>query len=173
MDYFKQVGVRNAILKNAEKLNFIINSIDTIKFGMDGKMETLTTMFVPLDFLNAVVYPSISKPIEKVWDDIVAYDVEKAKDNGLRGIYELAKGKLFNEEKYGNYEYSVIDQEILNKLLKGEIKTLQELKNMQEIRLIKSNYDKSILIYTILHFTKEDEKTKEQTTYIDSIFINE
>ena len=29
-----------------------------------GKTETLTTMFVPLDFLNAVVYPSISKPIE-------------------------------------------------------------------------------------------------------------
>ncbi|MBW1655221.1 hypothetical protein [Flavobacterium quisquiliarum] len=130
-------------------------------------------MFVPLDFLNAVVYPSISKPIEEVWDNIVVHDVEQAKDNGLRGIYELAKGKLFNEEKYGNYEYSVIDQEILNKLLKGEIKTLQELKNMQEIRLIKSNYDKSILIYTILHFTKEDEKTKELTTYIDSIFINE
>lgn len=46
LDYFKQVGVRNAILKNAEKLNFIINCIDTVKFGMDGKMETLTTMFV-------------------------------------------------------------------------------------------------------------------------------
>ena len=136
-------------------------------------METIITMFAPLDFLNAIVYPSISKPIEKVWDDIVVHDVENAKDNGLRGIYELAKGKLFNEEKYGNYEYSVIDQEILNKLLKGEIKTLQELKNMQEIRLIKSNYDKSILIYTILHFTKGDENTKQETTYIDSIFINE
>lgn len=43
LDYFKQVGVRNTMLKNAEKLNFII---DTVKFGMDGKMETLTTMFV-------------------------------------------------------------------------------------------------------------------------------
>jgi len=139
----------------------------------EKKMETIITMFAPLDFLNAIVYPSISKPIEKVWDDIVVHDVENAKDNGLRGIYELAKGKLFNEEKYGNYEYSVIDQEILNKLLKGEIKTLQELKNMQEIRLIKSNYDKSILIYTILHFTKGDENTKQETTYIDSIFINE
>ncbi len=69
---------------------------------MDGKMETITTMFAPLDFLNAVVYPSISKPIEEVWDNIVAYDVEKAKDRGLIGVYELAKGKSFNEEKYGN-----------------------------------------------------------------------
>lgn len=173
LDYFKQVGVRNAILKNAEKLNFIINCIDTVKFGMDGKMETLTTMFVPLDFLNAVVYPSISKPIEEVWENVVVHDVEQAKDNGLKGIYELVKGKLFNEERYGNYEYSVIDQEILNKLLKGEIKTLEELKKMQEIRLIKSNYDKSKLIYTILHFTKEDENTKQQIIYIDSIFIND
>ncbi|KAF2338438.1 hypothetical protein [Flavobacterium tistrianum] len=174
LDYFKQVGVRNAILKNAEKLDYVLQALDLLSFAMDEKkMETITTMFAPLDFLNAIVYPSISKPIEKVWDDIVVYDVENAKDNGLRGIYELAKGKLFNEEKYGNYEYSVIDQEILNKLLKGEIKTLQELKNMQEIRLIKSNYDKSILIYTILHFTKEDENTKQETTYIDSIFINE
>ncbi len=65
-------------------------------------METITTMFAPLDFLNAVVYPSISKPIEEVWDNIVAYDVEKAKDRGLIGVYELAKGKSFNEEKYGN-----------------------------------------------------------------------
>ena len=32
-----------------------------MKFGMDGKMETLTIMFVSLDFLNAVVYPSIIK----------------------------------------------------------------------------------------------------------------
>lgn len=130
-------------------------------------------MYAPLDFLNAVVYPSISKPIEEVWDNIVAYDVEKAKDNGLRGIYELAKGKSFNEERYGNYEYSAIDQEILGKLLKGEIKNLKELKKVQEIQLIKHNYDKSILIYTILHFTKEDENTKTPITYVDSIFIND
>lgn len=173
LDYFKQVGVRNALLKNAEKLNFILNCIDVVKFGMDGKMETLTTMFVPLDFLNAVVYPSISKPIEEIWDNIVVHDVEQAKDNGLRGIYELAKGKLFNEERYGDYQYSIIDQETLIKLLKNEIKTLKELKNIQEIQLIKNNYDKSLLIYTILHYTKKDRNTDKPVTYIDSIFIND
>jgi hypothetical protein len=174
LDYFKQVGVRNAVLKNAEKLDYVLQALDLLSFAMDEKkVETITTMFVPFDFLNAIVYPSISKPIEKVWDNIVVHDVEKAKDNGLRGIYELVKGKLFNEERYGNYEYNVIDQEIINKLLKGEIRTLEELKKMQEIRLIKSNYDKSKLIYTMLHFTKEDENTKQQITFIDSIFIND
>ena len=80
-------------------MNFIINCIDVLKFGMDGEMETLKTMFVPLDFLNAVVYPSISKPIEEVWDNIVVHDVEKAKDNGINGIYRLVSSEDFNREK--------------------------------------------------------------------------
>ncbi|QLC64942.1 hypothetical protein LPB248_01215 [Flavobacterium sp. LPB0248] len=172
LDYFKQVGVRNAILKNAEKLNFFINSIDIVKFGMDGKMETLTTMFVPLDFLNAVVYPSISKPIEKVWDNIVVHDVEKAKDIGIRGIYELARSEMFNTDRYGDYKCLEIDQKILDKLLKGEIKTLKELTDLKEKHYIESNYDKSKFIFTLLHYTKEDENTHKYLTYVDTIFIN-
>ncbi|WP_149207020.1 hypothetical protein [Flavobacterium johnsoniae] len=174
LDYFKQVGVRNALLKNAEKLNFIINAIDTVKFGMDGKMETLITMFVPLDFLNAVVYPSISKPIEEVWDNIVVYDVEKAKDNGLRGIYELAKGRLFNEERYGNYECTKVNEEILNKILNGEIKSLDNWQVLQrEKRETMEHYEyEESLIYTILHYSKTEEKTDRLITYIDAIFIN-
>ncbi|MDY0986084.1 hypothetical protein SOM12_01575 [Flavobacterium sp. CFBP9031] len=172
LDYFKQVGVRNALLKNAEKLNFIINCIDTVKFGMDGKMETLTTMFVPLDFLNAVVYPSISKPIEEVWDNIVVHDVEKAKDIGIRGIYELARSEMFNTDRYGDYKCLEIDQKILDKLLKGEIKTLKELTNLKEKHYIESNYDKSKFIFTLLHYTKEDENTHKYLTYVDTIFIN-
>ncbi|OXB04764.1 hypothetical protein B0A81_16505 [Flavobacterium plurextorum] len=174
MDYFKQVEVRNALLKNAEKLNFILNCIDVVNFGMDGKMETLTTMFVPLDFLNAVVYPSISKPIEEIWDNIVVHDVEQAKDNGLRGIYELAKGKLFNEERYGNYECTKVNQEILNKILRREIKSLdnwQVLQREQKETMEHYEYEES-LIYTVLHYSKTDEKIDRLITYIDTIFIN-
>lgn len=173
LDYFKQVGVLNAILKNAEKLNFIINCIDTMKFGMEGKMETLTTMFVPLDFLNAVVYPSISKPIEELWDDIVSHDVELAKDNGLRGIYDLSNSEMFNTDRYGDYKCLEIDQKILDKLLRGEIKTLKELTNLKEKHYIESNYDKSTFKFTLLHYTKQDENTGKYLTYIDTIFINQ
>jgi len=172
LDYFKQVGVRNAVLKNAEKLNFIINCIDTVKFGMNGKMETLTTMFVPLDFLNAVVYPSISEPIERVWEVMVSTAVEEAKDNGLKGVYELAEAKWFNEERYGSYRYINIDQEILEKLLQGKIKTLKELSYLVDDKNIKNNYDDSLFIYTVLHYTKKQEETDKLITYIDSIFIN-
>lgn len=174
LDYFKQVGVRNALLKNAEKLNFIINSIDTIKFGMDGKMEILTTMFVPLDFLNAVIYPSISKPIEEVWDNIVAYDVEKAKDNGLRGIYQLANSEDFNRDKYGDYRYIEINQDMLNKLLEGKYKTFEELqKNLIQLRKTIDKYEyQEELIYTILYYKKNDENEDKLMTYIETIFIN-
>jgi hypothetical protein len=172
LDYFKQVGVRNALLKNAEKLNFIINCIDTVKFAMDGKMETLTTMFVPLDFLNAVVYPSISKPIEEVWDNIVIYDVEKAKDKGIQGIYDLASSENFNRDRYGDYKVILINTEILSKLLKGEIKDSKKLTDLFEFEFIKNNYDKSLFVYTVLYYSIKDYDTDNYKTYIDAIFIN-
>ncbi|AWK07111.1 hypothetical protein HYN56_23915 [Flavobacterium crocinum] len=174
LDYFKQVGIRNAILKNAEKLNFIINSIDTIKFGMDGKMETLTTMFVPLDFLNAVVYPSISKPIEKVWDGMVLDAVEEAKDKGLRGIYNLANATWFKKDNYGDYKYTRIGQKTLDNLIQGRIKTLKEMRHSETT--LKETMDKyeyeDTLLYTIFHYTKTDKDTDKEITYVDAIFIN-
>lgn len=166
LDYFKQVGVRNALLKNAEKLNFIINAIDTVKFGMDGKMETLTTMFVPLDFLNAVVYPSISKPIEEVWDGMVVDAVEQAKDNGLRGISDLALAKWFSRDTYGDYQYIKINQDILNNLFKGKYKTLKDLEdNLENFRKSINNYDyQTSLIYTVFYYTKKNVEIDERIT---------
>ena len=172
MDYFKQVGVRNAILKNAEKLNFIINCIDTVKFGMDGKMETLTTMFVPLDFLNAVVYPSISKPIEKVWNEMVSTTIEEAKDMGLRGIYNLANDSWFNKNNYGDYKFIKANQEILDELLKGKIKSIEGLKKMYESQWIKNNYNEMTFPYTLLYYKIKKQGVDEYITYIDSVFIN-
>lgn len=175
LDYFKQVGVRNAIIKNAEKLDYVLQALDLLSFAMDEKkMETITTMFAPLDFLNAIVYPSISKPIEKVWDNIVAYDVEKAKDNGLRGIYKLVNSEDFNREKYGDYQYIEINQDMLNKLLEGKYKTFEEFKKNQ-IRLRetvdKYEYQESLL-YTILYYKKIDDNLDKPMTYIETIFIN-
>ncbi|MCP2028474.1 hypothetical protein L1276_003644 [Flavobacterium sp. HSC-32F16] len=96
-------------------------------------METLITMFVPLDFLNAVVYPSISKPIEKVWDGMVVDAVEQAKDNGLDGIYNSAQAKWFNKDNCGDYKFIKANQEILEELLKGKIKSLESLKKCMKI----------------------------------------
>jgi len=153
LDYFKQVGVRNAVLKNAEKLDYILQALDLLRFAMDEKkMETITTMFVPLDFLNAIVYPSISKPIEKVWDGMVSDAVEEAKDNGLDGIYNLAQAKWFHKDNYGDYKFIKANQEILEELLKGKIKSLESLKKMYENEWIKNNYNEMIFPYTLFYY---------------------
>jgi len=172
LDYFREVGVRNTLLKQVEKLSYVIDILDVLDLGMEGKMDTLTTMFAPLDFLNVLVYPSIRKPIENIWDGMVVDSVEEAKDNGLKGIYHLADSNWFNKDKYGNYRYTLINKEILNKLLKGEIKTLKKLKDLNEKQLVENKYDKSSFIYTVLHYTIREEHNDDYITYIDSIFIN-
>ncbi|WP_295094327.1 hypothetical protein [uncultured Flavobacterium sp.] len=150
-----------------------MQALDLLRFAMDEKkIETITTMFAPLDFLNAIVYPSISKPIEKVWDGMVSDAVEEAKNRGLNGIYELAEARWFNEEKYGSYRHIRVDLEILDKLLKGKIKTSKELSNLVDDKNMKNNYDDSSFIYTVLYYTKKQEEIDNFITYIDSIFIN-
>jgi hypothetical protein len=158
LDYFREVGIRNTILKGAEKLSWVLQILDVLKFGVDEKADTIITAFVPLDFLNAMVYPSIREPIVRIWDDLVVDAVEKAKDNGLSGIYHLAEARWFNEEKYGSYRYIRVDQEILDRLLKGAIKSLEELSNLVDDKNIKNNYDDSLFIYTVLHYTKKTRR---------------
>ncbi len=174
LDYFREVGVRNSILKGSHKLNYVMDILDVLQFGINGKMETLTTMFAPLDFLNAVVYPSISKPIKEVWDNIVSYDIEKAKDNGLKGIYHLASSEDFNREKYGDYKYIEINQDMLKNLLESKYKTFEELeKNQIQLRKTMDKYEyQESLVYTILYYKKIDDNIDKPMTYIETIFIN-
>ncbi|RYJ38967.1 hypothetical protein NU08_1805 [Flavobacterium anhuiense] len=175
LDYFKQVGVRNAVLKNVEKLDYVLQTLDLLSFAMDEKkVETITTMFAPLDFLNAIVYPSISKPIEKVWDGMVVDAVEQAKDNGLRGISDLAVAKWFSRDTYGDYQYIKINQDMLNNLLKGKYKTLKDLENnLENFRKSINNYDyQTSLIYTVFYYTKKNVEIDEKIAYIETIFIN-
>ena len=172
LDYFREVGVGNTILKQAEKLSYVIDILHVLDLGMEGKMDTLTTMFAPLDFLNIMVYPSIRKPIEEVWDGMINSNIEDKKDKGLEGVYELSNDKWLNRQRFGDYQYTEISLEILDKLLKGNIITIEELKKQSEKQLIENNYNKSIFIFTALHYTKIDEEADSVITTIDSIFIN-
>lgn len=113
-------------------------------------------------------------PAREVWDNVVIHDVEKAKDKGIRGIYELVKGKSFNEERYGNYECTKVNQEILNEIFTKKIKSLddwQVFQRSQRETMGHYEYEES-LTYTILHYTKIDETADKSITYIDTIFIN-
>ena len=100
------------------------------------KWKLLSPISPLLDFLNAIVYPDISKPIEKVWDGMVNTTVEEVKNRGIKGITDLSNSEQFNRERYGDFKVILIDTEMLSKLLKGEIKTSKELVDLFEIQLI-------------------------------------
>jgi len=71
------------------------------------------------------------------------------------------------EDRY-KYNTTQISQEILEKLLKGEIKTLKELR--QDKTNNSTSYGND---YILFHYEKDDEYDKDKKlTIIDAIFIN-
>jgi hypothetical protein len=174
LDYFREVGIRNTILKGAEKLSWVLQILDVLKFDVDEKADTIITAFVPLDFLNAMVYPSIREPIVRIWNDLVVDAVEKAKDNGIRGIRNLAGSNWFNKNKYGKYNYIEISSEMLNKLLTNKYKTFEDLEREQiELRKSMNQYEyQSGLVYTVFYCEKIDNEIEKLITYVETIFIN-
>ena len=134
---------------------------------MDEKPKTIMTGFAPLDFLVTLVMPSISDPIIETWDNVVYELAEKAKNKGLRGIDDFLLTIGYQEDRH-KYNTTQISQEILNKLLNGEIKTLKELRQ-NKTNNSTSNYNG----YILFHYEKDDEYDKDKKlTIIDAIFIN-
>ncbi|MGN7808641.1 hypothetical protein [Flavobacterium johnsoniae] len=138
------------------------------------KWRLLPECLFLLDFLNAVVYPSISKPIEEVWDNIVVHDVEKAKDNGINGIYRLVSSEDFNREKYGDYQFIKVTQNAINKLLLGKYKTIKDIENdLLEYRKSVDNFEyHQSLIYTVFYYTIQNKDTNQSIENVETIFIN-
>ncbi|KAF2079026.1 P-loop NTPase family protein [Flavobacterium sharifuzzamanii] len=127
-----------------------------------------------MDFLVAMVMPSISNPIIELWDNVVFELAEKAKDKGIKGIDEFLESPGGKEKRY-DFAKTNISQDTLNKFLKGEFKTLKELSDTQNnLRIKMNNYEyESSLIYTLFHYIKKDEDVKKDLIIIDTIFINE
>ncbi|KAF2082934.1 hypothetical protein [Flavobacterium sharifuzzamanii] len=168
LDYFKEVGSFNTIAKASKELLGIFDfASDVISLAMDENPKIIPTGFAPLDFLVAVVMPSISNPIIEVWDNVVFELAEKAKDKGLKGVDDFLHSSGAQEKRY-RYGITKIGQEILEKLLKGEFKTLEEL---EEKQLIKNQYQEN-LPYVLFHYTQYKEDLDKDIVFIDSIFAN-
>lgn len=136
---------------------------------MDENPKTIMTGFAPLDFVVAMVSPSITESIIASWDSPVYELVEKTKDRGIKGINDFmlltSSGK---EQRYG-YRTTEINQEILNKLLRGELKTLEELTIEIQSNTLNSDYES--FNYVLFHYEKDDTSIEKPVTIIDSIFI--
>ncbi|MDR7371009.1 hypothetical protein [Flavobacterium aquidurense] len=172
LDYFREVGVRNTIAKASKELLGFFEFSDIISYVMDEKPETIMTGFAPADFVVAVLAPEILNSIKETWDNVVYELAEKAKDKGIAGINDFLQTSGGQELRYG-FGITQITQEILNKLLTGKIKTIDELKDLKDNQMIKNNYNQSIFIYSVFYYKKQQENKDEDTiTFIDSIFTN-
>jgi len=173
LDYFKDVGFFNKAANASRDLVSIFGFSDVVNFAMDEHPETIMIGFAPADFLLAVVAPELRKSIEESWDTVVFDLAEKAKDKGLQGLDEFLQSSVGQEKRY-DFAKTRISQATLNKLLKGEFKTLEELKLSEEkLRTTIDSFEyQSKLIYTIFHYIKNGPTKEQDLTLIDTIFIN-
>ncbi|MFH6950272.1 hypothetical protein ACHRV6_17390 [Flavobacterium sp. FlaQc-51] len=141
---------------------------------MDENPKTIMTGFAPLDFLVAMVSPSITESIIASWDSPVYELVEKSKDKGIRGINDFLQTSGGMDERY-LFSLTKVTQEIFDKLFKGQYKTLKELRDDQaKTRVITDPYTyQSNLNYTLFHYEKEQQDREEKIILIDSIFVNQ
>ncbi|GEM_PF-564098 len=168
LDFFKDVGLFNKIANASRDLVSIFGFSDVLRFAMDEHPETIMIGFAPADFLTAVVAPALIESIKESWDTPVFELAEKAKDKGLKGIDEFLQSSGGLEIRY-SFGTRSISQEMLNKLLNGEFK------NLEEIDDFKRNYNNINLsnTYTLFYYEKPLENEDRIITVIDTIFINQ
>lgn len=168
LDYFKEVGTFNTIAKASKELLGIFDfASDVISFAMDENPKTIMTGFAPLDFVVAMVSPSITESIISSWDSPVYELAEKAKDKGIRGINEFIITNAGKESRYG-YNILEINQIVLDKLLKGKIKNIEDLQNLQR----ENNNLPSSASYILFYYKQKQKDRDEEVTILDCIFIN-
>ncbi|WP_146194635.1 hypothetical protein [Flavobacterium crocinum] len=134
---------------------------------MDEDPKTIMTGFTPLDFLVTLVMPSISESIIESWDRPVYELAEKAKDKGIRGINDFLLTSSGQQSRYG-FNILEINQIVLNKLLRGEIKTIDQLRDLKN----KNKQNEFSMMYTLFYSSVYNQDEDKYITTIDSIFIN-
>lgn len=111
------------------------------------------------------------KEVDEIVDESMRADWQNAKGKGLRYAQDFMQNPWAIKNGFKNVQLS---KEMINKLLKGEIKNLEQLKEVRE-SLITKNYDEyqSTLNYTAFYTTDYNEEIKKDIVLIDSIFINQ
>lgn len=145
------------LLKKYNKTNKLLKDL---KFGD-------TIKIIPLNQFR-MENKNIINELSKANDSII-FRINLDKDNPI-----LVKQKInwWNEiillHGLKRFDFTQINQEILNKLLKGEIKTIEQLRELKYIE----KQSKPSTIYTLFYTEVYDQDLEKYITTIDSIFIN-
>lgn len=160
LDYFRETGVLNNILKASKELLHVFDFVDLIKFMTGEKQETIPIPYWPLDFIVKLIAPTINDQFKEMWDEAIVDMVDQAKDMGLETAKKI---RYTNGGIEKGYDITEIDQSSLNKLFQDGINTLNELRDL--------NYNENPKPYVLLHHREEDDSIEEIYDIIDCIFI--
>lgn len=135
-----------------------------------GFIPQLQVVAFGVEVIGWMVEESLRESKEIV-DESMWADWQNAKGKGLRNAQDFIQSGWAIENRFNLIELS---KEMVNKLLKGEIKTLEELEKLRE-KLIIKNYDeyRSTLIYTAFYTLHYDKDLDKDLVLIDSIFIKQ
>lgn len=103
------------------------------------------------------------KEVDEIVDESMWADWQNAKGKGLKYAQDFMRNSWGREKLFRSFSVS---KETLDKLLKGNFKTLKELENFNNQD--RSNKNNTIIIYDIL-----DLNIRKNITILDSIFIND
>ena len=179
IDYFSNIGLKNNVLKTATELTQVWDIFDLAKvfFKEDFSEIPIGYLGNPVSFAYALLNEFVIKPTTQgIIDDFkkgLAEDFEtKYKPKGL----EACKSFVDNKKVNTGFDYLDIFTPTLQKLLKNDFLSLDELKNFNN-KIEENENEKAgnqnVVFHTIFYKTEINKYGLNDDLFINCIFIND
>jgi|GEM_PF-1067674 len=135
-----------------------------------GFVPQLAVYFFGVEVIGWMVKGSL-KEVDDVVEESLWADWQNAKARGLKDAQNFIQRPWAIENGFNNI---IISNKMVNKLLKGDFKTLDELEKLRE-KLRIENYDEyqSTLVYNVFYISTYNKEVDKNVVLIDCIFINQ
>ncbi|MBF7091749.1 hypothetical protein IUY40_09360 [Flavobacterium sp. ALJ2] len=106
------------------------------------------------------------KESKEVVDESMWADWQNVKCKGLKYAQDFIQSYWAIENGFG---FVHVSQDILNKILKGDLKTFEEITTFQQLEIKNLEFTE---YYNVYYYTLFDKNIEQEITIIDSVFIN-
>lgn len=179
LDFFKETNVYSKVAKVGKNALDCLAFLDLAKYiSGNGELPSIPSPVPGLDFVIDIMVTETKERIKEMWDEAVEHALEKAKDLGVRGAKEFVNLNANADKQYGLIE---ISQSVLDKLLKGNIRRLEQIDKFKisenrelgnKSRENPTEIIKNPFVYTVLYKWQEDSTINDQVVVVDTIFFN-
>ncbi|MCF6351120.1 MAG: hypothetical protein L3J23_08865 [Flavobacteriaceae bacterium] len=168
LEYYSKNGNRVTVLGALKNIGTAFDIFDLVKFTMSDldTSEPFPSLGVltPISELTKFITLQQTQDMNVYLEDALQRDLAHAKTKGLKEIEKFVR-------VYGDsdgFRLAEISKETVNKLLQGEFKTMEELREYEE-NLDFSDFSKINVLYRIV----ENKNRDEDIYIIETIFIDE